>query len=380
MPSLRILITGGGTSGHISPALALIQTLRELHPETQFLYIGSRHGLEEKLVRAADIPFAAIQTGKLRRYLSAKNLVDQFRIPVGVSQSLKLVRRFKPDVVLATGGYVAVPPVIAASMCKVPVLIHEQTAQVGLANRINARFATRIALSWDDSLKSLPLKYRSKAWVAGNPLRPQIFGGEAEKAVEFFHLSPDSLPVLYVTGGSLGARVINRAVEAALPELVRFARIIHQCGEQANEAEPDLVRLQNAREALPENLRSRYAVTAFVRDELRHVFALASLVLGRAGAGTVNELCALGKPALYIPLEPTGGDEQNKNAKLCQARGAAEILPQGQTTGETLLNALRPLLQDPERLQKMGAAALPLARPNAAQEIAAEVLRLAQNA
>ena len=260
-------MTGGGTSGHISPALALIGTLRELDSDLEFLYIGSKTGLEKNLVEAANVPFVSISTGKLRRYLSFENLIDQTRIPVGIFQSLMQVRRFKPDVVLATGGYVAVPPVLAAAFFKVPILIHEQTVQIGLANQINARFATKIALSWDGALQSLPAKFHSKAWVAGNPVRPSIFGGEKSKALGFFALSNENLPTIYITGGSLGARVINRAVEAALPELLQNAKIIHQCGKQPDGQEQDFDRLERAASLLPAELRARYAFARFVGEE-----------------------------------------------------------------------------------------------------------------
>ncbi len=376
---MKILVTGGGTSGHISPALALIQTLRELEPTAEFLYVGSQSGLEKRLVEAENIAFAAIATGKLRRYLSLENLVDQFRIPLGILQSLKIVRRFRPDVVLATGGYVAVPPVLAAFLLKVPILIHEQTAQIGLANRINARCATKIALSWESSLASLSPKFREKAWVSGNPVRPQIFGGEAQKAVEFLGLSDENLPVLYITGGSLGARKINLAVEEVLPALLEKCRVIHQCGEQRNEAEPDFERLQNAAAKLPENLKRRYALQTFIRDELKDVFALCDLVLGRAGAGTVAELCALGKPAIYVPLVPTGGDEQTKNARMAVEKGAAVVIRQDELSGEKLLETVEKLLAEPERLAQMGQNAQTLARPGAAREIADAAANIAQD-
>lgn len=375
---LKILVTGGGTSGHISPALALIQTLRDLENDLEFLYIGSTTGLEKDLVEAATVPFVAISTGKLRRYLSLKNIVDQARIPLGIAQSLAHVRRFRPDVVLATGGYVAVPPVIAAALCKVPILIHEQTTQIGLANLINARFATKIAISWPDALEALPLRFRAKAWVAGNPVRPSIFGGEGPKAVEFFDLSDENLPVIYITGGSLGARVINRAVEEVLPLLLQNARIIHQCGQQPANDEQDFDRLTRAATQLPENLRRRYALTRFVRDELRDVFALADLVVSRAGASTVTELCALGKAALYVPLVPTGGDEQTKNAQMCRNRGAAQILRQDQLCGDSLLQNVTDLLLNRARLQDMSENAVTLAKPDAARDIAQTVLNLAR--
>ena len=373
----RILVTGGGTSGHISPALAIIETLRQLAPAAQFLYIGSHKGLERQLVESAGVPFVAISTGKLRRYISPENLVDQFRIPVGLAQSLFHIKRFKPDVVLATGGYVTVPPVVAAGLQKVPVLIHEQTVQVGLANRINARFARRIALSWEGALSSLSPRAREIAWVAGNPVRASIFGGTSAEAIRYFGLSDENLPTIYVTGGSLGARVINRAVEQCLPDLLERARVIHQCGEQSAERESDFDRLTRARLVLPAHLQARYALTKFVRDELRDVLALADLVIGRAGAGTVTEMCAVGKPALYVPLVPTGGDEQTKNAQMVVNAGAARILKQADCDGENLLKAVEEMLRDTRDLRGMGEAARKLAKPAAARDIARAVLELA---
>ncbi|BCM92091.1 UDP-N-acetylglucosamine--N-acetylmuramyl-(pentapeptide) pyrophosphoryl-undecaprenol N-acetylglucosamine transferase [Abditibacteriota bacterium] len=373
---LRILVTGGGTAGHISPALALISTLRELEPSAQFQYVGSHGGMERKQVEGIKVPFVAVSTGKLRRYFSLSNLADWFRVPLGIVQSLAAIRRFNPDVVLATGGYVAVPPVVAAGLLKIPILIHEQTTQVGLANRICARFASRIALSWEAAANALEPKLRAKAWVAGNPVRPQIFGGVASKAVEHFGLSDEFLPVVYITGGSLGARVINLAVEECLSELVQLARVVHQCGAQENESERDSDRLTRARLVLPDELQRRYAVTAFIKEELRDVFELADLVVGRAGAGTVTELCALGKAALYVPLVPTGGDEQTKNARMAESVGAARVLKQDECDGPHLLEAVRALLSDKMGLKTMEENAKTLARPNAAREIARAVLEL----
>ena len=375
--SPRILVTGGGTSGHISPALALIDTLREMAPGAQFLYIGSKKGLERGLVEATGVPFVPISTGKLRRYISPENLLDQFRIPVGLAQSLYQIKTWKPDVVLATGGYVTVPPVAAAGLSKIPVLIHEQTVQIGLANRINARFAARIALSWEGAIHSLSPRAREIAWVAGNPVRASIFGGTPADALQHFALSDETLPTIYVTGGSLGARVINRAVEDCLPDLLQFARVIHQCGEQSAEKESDFERLTRARLLLAEPLRKRYALSKFIRDELRDVLAVADLVVGRAGAGTVTEMCAVGKPALYVPLVPTGGDEQTKNATMAVNAGAARILKQADCDGPNLLKAVEELLRDSKDLRQMGEAARKLAKPAAARDIARAVLELA---
>jgi UDP-N-acetylglucosamine--N-acetylmuramyl-(pentapeptide) pyrophosphoryl-undecaprenol N-acetylglucosamine transferase len=383
MRTIKIMVTGGGTSGHISPALAIISTLRELAQEQSwrpvFRYVGGRGGIEERLVTEAGVDFAGIATGKLRRYFDLQNVADAFRVPLGVGQAFAIVRAFRPDVLLSTGGYVGVPPVVAAWMQRVPILTHEQTVQIGLANRISARFATRIALSFAAAADELPPRQRRRAIVTGNPVRPQIFGGDRAEAVRLAGFAPedDALPTLYVTGGSQGARVINRAVEAALPELLAGCRVIHQCGQQPAGEEQDYDRLARAAGNLPPELRRRYFFTRFVGDEIHHVFALADLVLGRAGAGTIAEVCVLGKPAVYVPLVPTGGDEQTRNARACAAADAATIIPQAELTGSRLLAELLPLLADRPRLAVMGRAALTLGKPNAAHDVAQAVLALA---
>lgn len=386
MTTLKILVTGGGSSGHISPALAIIKTLQEIAASEgakwtpQFLYVGGKRGLEKNLIEQAGIEFVGVETGKLRRYLSRENVTDLFRIPVGTGQAWQAVRHFQPDVVLATGGYVAVPPVIAARLQRVPILIHEQTVQIGLANRIMARYASRIALSFESALVELPPRQRAKAFVTGNPVRPAIFGGVAAEAARHFGFASedDALPTLYVTGGSQGARIINHAIEAILPDLLPCCRVIHQCGQQPARMEQDHDRLQRVVAGLPPHLARRYGLARFLSDELKHVLALADLVLGRAGAGTVTELCALGKPAVYVPLVPTGGDEQTRNAKMCERITAAVIIPQTELDGPRLLRELEGLLVDKPRLEAMGEAALTLARPAAAQDIAAAVLALAR--
>ena len=383
MQIIKIMVTGGGSSGHISPALAIIKTLNDMSEGADwrplFCYVGGQHGIEERLVGAAGIDFVGIATGKLRRYFDLQNVLDMLRVPLGVIQAMAIVRAFKPHVLLSTGGYVGVPPVIAAWAQRVPILTHEQTVQIGLANRISARFATRIALSFASAADELSPALRQKTLVTGNPVRPLIFGGQAVEAARMagFAAEDAQLPTMYVTGGSQGSRLINRAIEAALPELLQGCRIIHQCGEQPAGDEQDYARLQGAYAALPAHLRQRYYVTRFVHDEIRHVFALADLVLGRAGAGTLAELCVLGLPAVYIPLVPTGGDEQTRNARMCVSAGAAQLIPQAELTPERLLAVVRPLLADRQRLHSMGQAAMTLGRPNAARDVANVLLEMA---
>ncbi len=386
--TLKILVTGGGSSGHISPALAIVKTLDELAAQPncawtpEYLYLGGKRGLEQAQAEAAGLRFVGVETGKLRRYISRENLTDAFRLPVGVLQSRREVRKFAPDVVLATGGYVAVPPVVAAWMNRVPILIHEQTVQVGLANRIASRFATKIALSFEEAMNELPPKYRGKAFVSGNPVRPQVFNGDAERAKHFasFADEDDALPTIYVTGGSQGARVINRAIERVLESLLERCKIIHQCGEQPANSEQDFDRLENAAAQLSPFLRRRYFVQRFIRQEINDVFALCDLVVSRAGASTINEVCALGKAALYVPLVPTGGDEQTRNAALCERAGAAVSIKQSllaeENGAELLRDRVLELLHNRDRLRQMGEAAKTLAKPDAARVMAETVVAL----
>lgn len=383
MRTIKILVTGGGTGGHVSPALAVIQTLQEMAQGAawtpEFRYVGSRRGVEQGLVEAAGIPFVGVQSGKLRRasslrgLLTSKNIADAFRVPVGIGQAVGEVRRFRPDVVLATGGYVSVPPVVAAGLLRRPVLIHEQTVQIGLANRIAARFANRIALTFEGAASELPPALRRKTFVTGNPVRAAIFGGDAGRAVTGFGFNPadGGLPTVYITGGALGAQSINRAVEAVLPDLLAECRVIHQCGKQDGE------RMASVWASLTPEQQRRYHVVPFVGAEIADIFALSDLVVGRSGAGTVTEVAAVGKPALFIPLVPTGGDEQTRNARRSVEAGAAALLPSKDLSGPRLLAEIQALLSDPARLRAMGAAARTLATPNAARDLARALLEMA---
>lgn len=380
---VRILVTGGGTGGHVTPALAVIQTLRQMAVgadwEPCFRYVGSAQGIEARLAAEAGIEFVGVQSGKLRRarslagLLSRRNVADALRVPVGVAQALGAVRRFRPHVVLATGGYVSVPPVVAAGLLKIPVLIHEQTVQVGLANRIAARFACRIALTYEGALSDLPPRLRAKAFVTGNPVRTVVFAGDRARAVERFGfaMNDNGLPAVYVTGGAQGAHVINQALEDILPGLLTACRVIHQCGA-AEEGHGQAV----AR-GLPPELACRYFVAGFVGDEIGDVYALADLIVGRSGAGTVTEAAALGKPAVFIPLVPTGGDEQTRNARRAADAGAAVIVTNAELDGPRLAAEIGALLADAERRARMGAAARTMARPRAAQDLAQALLELA---
>lgn len=370
-PAIRIIIAGGGTGGHVQPAVATVQELRQRLP-VELLWIGSHRGIEGRAAKAQGIPFLPITTGKLRRYFSLRTPLDAIRVPVGTLQAFWITRMFHPDVVFSTGGFVSVPGVIAARLTGVPSLSHEQTAIAGLATRINARFCDVVALSFETSAAALSGS-RARTVVTGNPVRPEILKGNAAAAYARYGLSPD-LPIVYITGGALGAHALNEAVHGILPELLSFSQVIHQCGPSSGNG--DLPRLNTARAQLPPDLQRRYAVTEFLGPELADVFAAARLVVGRAGAGTVAELAALGKPSILIPLPGTGGDEQTRNAGILATAGASLLLPQSELTPDRLGKEVSKLLHDSALLQAMAASACRQARPDAAERLVDQLLLL----
>jgi len=374
---MRILITGGGTGGHVTPAVAVVTALRARSAATgrslNLCYLGSRDGLEGRVMRDLGVPYRAIATGKLRRYLSWRTPLDLARIPLGVLQAAWHIARFRPAVIFSTGGYVCVPPILAGRLLGVPAITHEQTARSGLANRIAARFARVVAISVPESATEFP---PGRTVLTGNPLRADLLGGDAVRGAQHWGFDA-ALAVVYITGGALGAHAINRAVAAALPRLLAVAQVVHQVGEGPDSSGADL-RAAQAQAAADPTAQARYRPLAFVGPELADVYALAWLVVGRAGAGTVNELAALGKPAVLIPLPGAASDEQTANARRLVAAGAAVLLPQPDLTPAHLATLVSDLLADPARRAAMCAAGPALAHPDAAARLVDLILRVAE--
>lgn len=370
----RLIVTGGGTGGHTYPALTAVRTLQRRLAAAggtlEVLWIGTRHGLEARVAPAEGIAFSTVATGKIRRssnplkMLSPANIKDMARVPLGVIQARAAIARFQPDVVLATGGYVAVPAGLAARLCRRPLVLHEQTVRLGLANRKLAGSATRIAVSADSTLALLPESVRGTAVVTGNPVRAEVLSGHADQALETLGLRgfDRSLPTLYVTGGAQGAQQINDVVRDSLRWLLERANVVHQCGPA------NVAALRGHAAALPGQLAGRYHLTGFVGPELPDVLALADVVISRSGAGTLAELTALGKPAVFVPLASSAGDEQAHNARHLEETGAAVALL-GEVTTKRLHEAVGPLLTDPARRQAMADAARAHGRPDAADRL-----------
>lgn len=414
--TLRLVIAGGGTGGHVSPALAVARHLQaRLAAEgrgLELLWLGSADGVERAAADGAGIPYVAIPTGKLRRYLTWLTVRDFFRLPLGLLAARRELARFRPHVLFSTGGFVSVPAVVAARLLGIPSLTHEQTVTVGLANRLNARIATRIALSYaasaawlpghpvmsepgvegsgqrmtdgEDSRPpalvprpSLPASRRAPIVVTGNPVRSELLTGQAERARATFGFAA-GCPVVYLTGGARGSHVLNQTLAAALPELLPIAQIVHQTGPA--EANGDLPRLEELAANLAAPHAGRYVPRAFIGAELADLYALVSLVVGRAGAGTVAELALLGKPSLLIPLPGASADEQTRNARLLTEAGAARLLPEAELSPARLAQEIRLLLADPDHLTRMGQAARQFARPDAAARLGDHLLALANGA
>jgi len=366
-----VVIAGGGTGGHTSPGLAVAALLRQRH--LTCAWIGSHHGVEARIVPGRDVPYTAIPTGKLRRYWSWRNVADLLvNTPTGVLAAAHALRRLRPRVVFATGGYVALPVVLAAAVRRVPSVIHEQTAVPGLANRLAGRLASRIAVTFPDADGRFP---PARVIVTGNPIRPELRSGSRADAISMFKLDP-ATPLVYVTGGAQGAQRINRAVGESLPVLLAQAQVIHQCGDNATTG--DRAWLEGLRAALPPALAARYTLKPWVGEELAAIYAAATLVIGRAGAGTVNECCHLGVPALYIPLPGASGDEQMANARVAERAGGCAVLPQSELTPARLVERVRELLADRAALKKMGEHARAVAVPDAAERIVDVLLTTAR--
>jgi UDP-N-acetylglucosamine--N-acetylmuramyl-(pentapeptide) pyrophosphoryl-undecaprenol N-acetylglucosamine transferase len=369
---VKVVLTGGGTGGHTSAGLAIAAALSgRLGPALELAWIGSHTGLEAAQVPAAGFRYHAIATGKLRRQMAVRNVTDlAFRVPAGLVQAWTLLGRLRPDVVVATGGFVSVPPALAAALRRRPLLVHEQVVVPGLANRVIGRLADRVAVTFTASASAFP---PGKVVVTGNPIRPELLTGARARGFGGFGLDP-SLPLVYVTGGAQGSHRLNRAVGAAMPALLAAGQIIHQCGH--NEFD-DAGWLQAQVGGLPAPAHARYRVLPFVGDALPDLYAATTLVVSRAGAGTVSELCALGLPAVLVPLPGTRGDEQTANARILTEAGAAVLLPERDLTPESLTRLVTSLLADPARLAVMGQRAKSLATPDAADRLVALVLQLA---
>ena len=323
----RIILTGGGTAGHVTPNIALLPRLKELQYDIH--YIGSYNGIEKELIEQFAVPYHGISTGKLRRYFSVQNFTDPFRVLKGMNEAKKLVKILKPDIIFSKGGFVSVPVVLAAKRRHVPAIIHESDMTPGLANKLTLPAATKVCCNFPETLEHLP---EGKAILTGSPIRQELLTGDKYKAREFLHFTSDK-PVIMVVGGSLGAVAVNEAVRQILPELLKSFQVIHLCGR--GKVDASLSGLEG------------YAQFEYIKEELRHLFALTDLVISRAGANAICELLALHKPNLLIPLSANASrGDQILNARSFERQGFSVVLEEEELDHTILLNAIQALYKN----------------------------------
>lgn len=322
----RIVLTGGGTAGHVTPCIALLPELQKEGYDIQ--YIGSHTGIEKKLIEEYHIPYYGISSGKLRRYFDPKNFSDPFKVMKGYFEAKKLMKKLKPDIVFSKGGFVSVPVVLAAKKSKIPVIIHESDMTPGLANKLAIPAAKKVCANFPETLRYLPPE---KAVLTGTPIRQELFTGNKISGLDFCGFTANK-PVLLVIGGSTGSRIINEVIRGMLPTLLRNYQIVHLCGK--DNLDPKLT-------AMP-----GYVQFEYIKKELSDLFAAADLVISRAGANAICELLALRKPNILIPLSLNSSrGDQILNAESFEKQGYSYVLKEEALTISSLLEAIQKVME-----------------------------------
>lgn len=320
----KIVLTGGGTAGHVTPNIALLPHLQDKGYEIS--YIGSYEGIEKKLIADYDVDYYGIATGKLRRYFDPKNFTDPFRVIKGFSEAKKILKKLNPDVVFSKGGFVSVPVVRAAAALKIPCIIHESDMTPGLANKLCIPVASKICCNFPETLNYLP---KDKAVLTGSPIREELSKGNKLAAYEVCGFTANK-PVIMVIGGSLGSAAINKTVRDALPSLLTDFQVVHICGKEKKD---NLLLTTKG-----------YHQFEYIKAELKDIFAMADLVISRAGANAICEILALKKPNILIPL-PAGSSrgDQLLNAASFEAQGYSIVINEDDLCKEVLIDKVREL-------------------------------------
>jgi len=325
----KIILTGGGTAGHVTPNIAMIPRLKEMGYEIS--YIGTYNGIEKKLIEEIGIPYYGISSGKLRRYFDLRNFTDPFRVNKGFGDAKKILKQIKPNVVFSKGGFVTVPVVLMAAHLKIPVVIHESDMTPGLANKIALPKATKICCNFPET-KEL---FSDRATVTGTPIRQELFNGNKEKAREFCGFTDDK-PVVMVVGGSTGSVAVNKAIWGCLDELLKTFNVIHLTGK--GKTNPDI------------KDKAGYVQYEFIKEQLADMFALADVVISRAGANAICELLAIRKPNLLIPLSKAASrGDQILNAQSFEKSGYSYVIEEEAVSNETLLSGIKEVYENREK-------------------------------
>ncbi len=326
----KIILTGGGTAGHVTPNIALLPGLKEA--DFDITYIGSYNGIEKQLLKEQKIPYYGISSGKLRRYFDIKNFSDPLKVIKGFGQSIRLMRKLKPDIVFSKGGFVSVPVILAAKFCHVPSIIHESDLTPGLANKLAIPNAAKVCCNFPETLKYLP---EEKAVLTGSPIRSELLTGNKENARRLCGFTKEK-PVLFIVGGSSGSKFINDTIRGLLPELLKTYQVIHMCGKGNIEAALDRT--------------AGYKQFEYIGKELNDIFALADLVISRAGANSICELLALHKPNILIPLSANASrGDQILNAQSFEKQGFSVVIEEEIITPDKLLNIIHETYKNKDR-------------------------------
>ena len=349
----KIVLTGGGTAGHVTPNIALLPELKKLGYDIH--YIGSYDGIEKKLIEEFDIPYYGISSGKLRRYFDPKNFQDPFKVIKGYSEASRLLKKIKPDVVFSKGGFVTVPVVLAAKRRNIPTIIHESDITPGLANRICIPCATKVCANFPETLEHLP---KGKAVLTGTPIRKELFSGNRIAGLDFCGFTANK-PVILIIGGSLGSAAINSAVREVLPRLLEHYQIIHLCGK--DKIDPSLEGI------------SGYVQFEYIKKELSDLLDCSSIIISRAGANAICEILALKKPNILIPLPAASSrGDQILNAASFEKQGFSYVLKEEDLTSETLIKAIERVFYSAENyIQTM--------ERNAAKDSIGTIISLIEN-
>ena len=326
----KIILTGGGTAGHVTPNIALLPSLQK--EGFDIYYIGSKDGIEKNLVEKQGIKYYEIDTGKLRRYLSLKNLSDPFHVLNGLRQALIILKKIKPDVVFSKGGFVSVPVVIAASFLKIPVIVHESDMTPGLANKICIPRATKVCYSFPETLKYLPKK---KATFTDSPIREDLLSGDKKRAKELCGFDNDK-PVILVFGGSSGSVILNNTIRFTLNDLLNNYNIIHLCGKDKTDSSYNNI--------------DGYVQFDYAGNSMKDFFALSDFVISRAGANSICELKALAKPNILIPLSKASSrGDQILNALSYEKHGYSLVIKEEELTKDSLVSNINYLSKNKEK-------------------------------
>jgi UDP-N-acetylglucosamine--N-acetylmuramyl-(pentapeptide) pyrophosphoryl-undecaprenol N-acetylglucosamine transferase len=379
---MRIIVSGGGTGGHISPVLAVIEELNKIDDSANILYIGSKEGLEKRIVPQLGIRFKAIKSGKFRRYYKNlflniinpftlfKNIKDAFRFVSGYFEARLIIREFDPDVVFCKGGYVTLPVGLAAHHLGYPIVIHESDSIMGLSNKILAKYADMVCVAYEK--ERYPMIENEKLMYTGNPVRTDVLGGSRLSALEKFGLD-GKLPIILIIGGSQGSSAINNLIFESLKDLLKKYQLLHISGE----IDYDWLKFQSKK--LPAELAKNYSVYNFLSKDLEDAYSFADLVISRASNNVIAELAALKKPAILIPLPGSANNHQLSNAKILSRNGAVLVMLQEHLTVKKLVRQIDLLFENPEEMKSLASKLNSTFVPDSAKIIAENIIILGKD-